>query len=54
MPILVNLIGELRDIASDLGDQRRSQRLPGAVADKLIEQRPARTGVVVGLIDIVN
>src|SRR4051812_29711359 len=46
------------DVGRDLGLQRRGQHLPGAVADDLIEQRPARHDVVLvrlhGVVDYLE
>jgi integrase len=48
------LIDQMRvgvDVGGDLGPQRRGQHLPSAVADQIVQQRPAdrRRGVLVGL-----
>jgi hypothetical protein len=42
--MLIDLINELFQVRADLGPQRRSEHLAGAVADDLIEQRSTRTG----------
>src|SRR4051812_21601333 len=46
------------DVGRDLGLQRRGQHLPGAVADDLIEQRPARHDVLLvrlhGVVDYLE
>jgi hypothetical protein len=39
-PGFVELVLESLDVGGDLGLQRRGQRLPRAVADDLVEQRP--------------
>ncbi|BBY99976.1 hypothetical protein MFAL_34430 [Mycolicibacterium fallax] len=55
MAVLVELVGELGHVGGDLGLECRSQHLPGAVTDDLIEQRPTITaGTFVGLPGIVN
>src|SRR4051795_11224678 len=55
---LVALPGMRLDVGRDLGLQRRGQHLPGAVADDLIEQRPARHDVVLvrlhGVVDYLE
>jgi hypothetical protein len=55
MTIRVTLIGELLDIRSNLGPQRRGQHLPRPVSHDFIYQRPTSTvGGVAGFIIVVN
>jgi hypothetical protein len=42
MPVGVHLATKRLHMGGDLGQQRRRQHLPGAVADNLIEHRPGR------------
>ena len=53
MAVFVDLTGIPGYIVGDLGLQRRGQHLPGTVADDLVEQRPARTGRIAGLVGVV-
>jgi len=50
--VVIALVSELRHVGGDLGLQRRGQHLPGTVADDLVEQRPARTGRIAGLVGV--
>ncbi len=56
--VLVNLTGVGLDVRGDLGQQRRGEHLPGAVAGELVEQRPThrRRGadVLLGLVLLVD
>lgn len=49
--VLIDLIGELIDIDSDLGLQGCGEHLPGPVAHDLIEDRPV---IVVGLVGTIR
>nr|AIU93885.1 hypothetical protein LRS1606.451 [Rhodococcus sp. NS1] len=48
--VVVDSTGMSGDIVGDLGLQGCGEHLPGTVADDLIEQRPACTGRVAGLV----
>ena len=49
--VLIDLIGELIHIGSDLGLQGCGEHLPGPVAHDLIEDRPV---IVVGLVGTIR
>ena len=51
--VLIELISELGHIRGNLGLQCRGQHLAGAIADNLVQQRPAGLAAV-GLLGIVN
>lgn len=51
--IVVDFTGMSGDIVGDLGLQGCGEHLPGTVADNLIEQRPACTGRVAGLVRVL-
>jgi len=40
----VDLVSERLDIRGNLGLQRHAQHLPGTIADRFVEQRPAHRG----------
>jgi len=47
--VLIDLVGERIDVGGDLGLQRRREHLSSAVADQLVQQRPADPSRDVGV-----
>lgn len=54
--VLVDLVPVGLDVGGDLGQQRRREHLPRAVAGQLVEQRPThgRRDVLLGLVLLVG
>jgi len=56
VPVLVDLVGVLRNVGRNLGLQRCGEHPAGALAGQLVQHRPAhpRRGVLIGLVIVVD